>query len=388
MTGFGLALGGGGSKGAFQIGAWQAFRELGLQFDAIAGTSIGAINGALMTSGDFDGAMQMWQNLQMDQCLEFTESQVLKSSDLLSLKNANILAREFLTQHRLNTRPLRVLLGQYIREHLIRQSPTEFGLMTALLPSLKPQPRWIADIPDMALVDYLMASAGLPGLQTIEIDGQRFIDGGVVDNVPISMLRDRGCRRIVAIDLGVHAMLRSPLLDNIELTYIHDGQSLGGALDIDPAVLNHNRRLGYLDTLKAFNRLSGDSYTFEHNEHRQLLQRFGAEILRGLEQAAGVYAIDRGTIYTAENFLDQIRQHRYEFEQIYQARRQSLKIEHKAAAILNGRLKVLNFLPPMRLTFLLDLSARAKQNGSLLKIPMQLFHSVDLAAQALLLLDG
>ena len=46
----GLVLGGGGAKGSYQMGAWKAFRELDLSFDLIVGTSIGALNGALMAA--------------------------------------------------------------------------------------------------------------------------------------------------------------------------------------------------------------------------------------------------------------------------------------------------------------------------------------------------
>ena len=44
----GIALAGGGSKGSYQTGAWKALRELGIDYDIVTGTSIGAINGALM----------------------------------------------------------------------------------------------------------------------------------------------------------------------------------------------------------------------------------------------------------------------------------------------------------------------------------------------------
>ena len=43
-----LVLSGGGSRGAYEIGAWQALRELGVRLDAVYGTSIGAINAALV----------------------------------------------------------------------------------------------------------------------------------------------------------------------------------------------------------------------------------------------------------------------------------------------------------------------------------------------------
>ena len=51
----GLVLEGGGTKGAYQIGAYKAFKDVGIQVTGIAGTSLGALNGALIVQGDFDG---------------------------------------------------------------------------------------------------------------------------------------------------------------------------------------------------------------------------------------------------------------------------------------------------------------------------------------------
>lgn len=45
-----LVFGGGGSKGAYEIGVWKALDELGLHFDAVCGTSIGALIGTMLCS--------------------------------------------------------------------------------------------------------------------------------------------------------------------------------------------------------------------------------------------------------------------------------------------------------------------------------------------------
>ncbi|HAL74842.1 MAG TPA: hypothetical protein DCM45_07135, partial [Clostridiales bacterium] len=228
---------------------------------------------------------------------------------------------------------------------------------------------------------------GLPGLKKVKIDGQRFADGGLAENVPLTMLRDRGYRRIVAIDLGEHVVLKSPLLDNLQLTYIHDRQDLGAMLDISPEVLQHNRRLGYLDTMKTFGRLQGDFYTFDLSEHHRLVQRFGAENLRGLEQAAEAYGIDRLPIYTADTFIDLIRERRQSFEEDYQHLREALQVDHKIRSIMSGRLKMLDMIPPMRLAFLMEMTAKARNSGRLQRLPMHLLGQFDLAVQALQALD-
>ena len=48
---YGLVLDGGGARGAYQIGAWKALREAGVKIEAVAGTSVGALNGALICMG-------------------------------------------------------------------------------------------------------------------------------------------------------------------------------------------------------------------------------------------------------------------------------------------------------------------------------------------------
>ena len=59
----GLALEGGGSRGAYHIGVYQACLEQGLTFDAICGTSIGAVNAALLAQGDYDLLQHLWKTL-------------------------------------------------------------------------------------------------------------------------------------------------------------------------------------------------------------------------------------------------------------------------------------------------------------------------------------
>src|SRR6056297_2139164 len=62
---YGIVFTGGGTKGCYEIGAWKAFNELGLKVKAVAGTSIGAINGALYIQGDYDSAYKKWININV-----------------------------------------------------------------------------------------------------------------------------------------------------------------------------------------------------------------------------------------------------------------------------------------------------------------------------------
>lgn len=60
---YGLALEGGGAKGAYQIGAWKALREAGIHFSAVSGTSVGALNGAMIVMDDLEKAENVWNNI-------------------------------------------------------------------------------------------------------------------------------------------------------------------------------------------------------------------------------------------------------------------------------------------------------------------------------------
>ena len=54
-----IVFAGGGSKGAYQVGAWKALNELGETFQIATGTSIGSINAGLYVQHDFDAAYEM-----------------------------------------------------------------------------------------------------------------------------------------------------------------------------------------------------------------------------------------------------------------------------------------------------------------------------------------
>ena len=59
-----LVLSGGGSRGAYEIGVWQALCELDVKPSIVTGTSVGALNGAVIAQGDLEKARRLWQELE------------------------------------------------------------------------------------------------------------------------------------------------------------------------------------------------------------------------------------------------------------------------------------------------------------------------------------
>ena len=81
---YAIALEGGGAKGAYEIGVWKALREAGIKFDAVAGTSVGALNGAMYAIGDFDKAVDfLYASLAGDMACD------APSADSVALESLN-----------------------------------------------------------------------------------------------------------------------------------------------------------------------------------------------------------------------------------------------------------------------------------------------------------
>ena len=69
----GLVLEGGGTKGAYQLGAYKALKELGVEFDGVVGTSIGALNAAFIVQGDYEIMKDIWLNRDYKSFMDIEE---------------------------------------------------------------------------------------------------------------------------------------------------------------------------------------------------------------------------------------------------------------------------------------------------------------------------
>lgn len=171
MESYGLVLAGGGAKGIYQIGAWKALRELEVPLQRVVGTSVGAMNGALVVLDEFDGAVDLWKNMSIEKGFQLPEP--LRAPDnLFSLRNADILVKELWRHHGLDISPLRRKLEELVDEPRIRLSPRDFGLVTLETSGRQGRFLYKDQIPVGRMMDYIMASAAYPGLKRPEIDGK------------------------------------------------------------------------------------------------------------------------------------------------------------------------------------------------------------------------
>ena len=330
MKPYGLVLAGGGAKGAYQLGAWKAMRELGVQFDAVAGVSVGAINGALVVQDDFLTAEALWDEIELTKGVNF-ETPLRDPDNLFSKKNYLALLREILKNRGFDASPVKDLLAPHIDEAKIRSAGIPFGLVTVPLSQeseLQPE-LFLTDIPQGELLDYLLASASIPLANNIGPQGERFLDGGIYDNTPVSMLRRSGFNRIVVVDIAsIKGVNHNLDFQNCEVVYIrpHNIDELGASFDFSKEMNEKRKLFGYLDAKKAFSRLLGKIYYFEPDVFRALAARFGFRTFEQMEELAYALGVQTPRIYTAEDFLSALQKELAEKRELL---RQSEQINEK-----------------------------------------------------------
>lgn len=265
----GLVLGGGGSRGAYEIGVWKATRELGIEFSVVTGTSIGALNGALVVQGDFEKALVMWEGMQYESVMAN-----VSSADLETLEGARAVLRtalgEMVADGGMDITPLETLVRDMLDEEAVRRSPIQFGIVTVEFPSLRAREMEKADIPVGEMCDYLLAScACYPAFKPKSIDGNRFVDGGYKDNLPINLAVDLGAQEVLAVDLKSVGLIPKKYNDSVPVRILRPYWDLGIFLTFDTQRIRRNIQLGYLDTLKSYGRYEGLAYAFPLGETQQ-----------------------------------------------------------------------------------------------------------------------
>ena len=121
---YGLVLDGGGARGAYQIGAWTALEEAGVKVCAVAGTSVGALNGALICMDSVENAQKVWAEMKFSRVMDVDDEwmQHLFSKDG-KLKEVLSELWKKLSDGGVDVTPLRNLIHEMVDEEKIRIFP-------------------------------------------------------------------------------------------------------------------------------------------------------------------------------------------------------------------------------------------------------------------------
>jgi len=182
-------LGGGGPRGAVQLGMLQALAETDLRPDLIIGTSVGALNGAVLAMDPSTAAgtlAEIWPHI--DRQHVFPGGIVLGTIKATRTKSSFVFDPE----------PLSDLLAEYIPVERIEDLVVPYVAMATDLDTGTP-----VEIDSGDLRSALLASSAIPvAFPWVERDGRRLVDGGLVANVPVHQAVMRGAKSVVVLDCG------------------------------------------------------------------------------------------------------------------------------------------------------------------------------------------
>lgn len=306
MNTYALVLAGGGGKGAYQIGAWKALRELNISFNAIAGTSIGSINGALIAAGDYDKAWEFWHSVSVDKGVKLGEA-LPDSDNLFAMKNWAVLFKEFIKNGGIDASPAEQLVASFVDEKKVRDSGIPLGIVTVQMSQeITPLELFTQDIPEGELVDYLLASSNIPFATNIGPEGEKFLDGGAYDNIPVMTLKKRGYNKLIVVDISnIKGIAHTLDFLNSQIVYIrpYDLEQLGASFDFDDEIIDRRIKLGYLDTRKAFSFLQGKIYYFSPETFKGMVEKYGADTVQQLELLAYELGVELINVYDEKEFI-------------------------------------------------------------------------------------
>lgn len=193
-----FVLGGGGLLGANEVGMLRALLERGVRPDLVVGTSVGAINGAAVAADPSTAAVDrltdVWHRLA--------------ASDLFAgsaLRRVRHLARTRTHVH--PNEPLRSLLERQFAGTAIEDLAVPFHCVAASIE--RAAEHWFTSGP---LVEAVLASTAVPGLlPPVRIGDEHFLDGGLVNSIPVSRAVSLGARSIYVLQVGrIERALRVP----------------------------------------------------------------------------------------------------------------------------------------------------------------------------------
>lgn len=193
-----FVLGGGGLLGAHEVGMLRALLEAGVRPDLIVGTSVGAVNGvSVAAEPDLDAVVrlaQFWREL---------ERHGLFTGSLLS--RLGTLARTKVSLH--THEPLRRLIDEHVPATTFDDLVIPFQCVAAHVEAAAEH--WFTSGP---IADAILASCAVPGLlPPVEIDGDTYLDGGLVHSIPVGRAVALGARTLYVLQVGrIEAPLRRP----------------------------------------------------------------------------------------------------------------------------------------------------------------------------------
>ena len=269
----GLVLAGGGGKGAYELGVWKALDELKLTkyITVFSGTSIGAFNSVLFAMNDMKKADELWEEVTMDKLVPISKSELIKRGIGLYIGGKNLqLAKKFLNyklEHGAiaNDGAIEVV-EKYLDFNKIKENNKICYAACTKLSDFSEKYFKINEFDEETGKKIVLASASLPLIyDCTEVLGEKYIDGGIADNIPIQPVYGENCNIIIVVLLSKEVQVDRTLYPNSKLIVISpenlDENTITGTLNLNTDAKRIRIIEGYNDTI---NKLEPIKELFEY----------------------------------------------------------------------------------------------------------------------------
>lgn len=220
MQKIGLVLGGGGGKGAYQVGVWKALREYKIEkyINHISATSIGSLNSLMFVSGDLEKAIDVWGNISKDVALtKKSIKDVVFKKSLYSRDGFIDLANKCVDFDKVSNSRIKVWVTASPVSKGVKNAPTYF-----LLNGKSKE----------EIMNIVLASSALPiAFEPVYINGIKYRDGYMVDNNPVRILKEQGCNLIFVVPLREFSVAKDCSDENTIVVDFVSGYNDYGIID-------------------------------------------------------------------------------------------------------------------------------------------------------------
>jgi NTE family protein len=266
-SGIGLVFAGGGAKGAYQMGVWNAIRTFGIDayISAVSGTSIGAMNAYLYASGNMDMGLKLWSSIKKEDILYFDPDEFAlffeqfakrfgkgKETDgtpWFTRRQLNLFSRERLVE----------MLESVITDPALPTTPIDCYATCYCCESQSAVNYKLNKKTKQEAVTILTATSAIPGAYSpVEMQGKHYYDGGMGENVPVSPLYEKGYRNFIVVYLAQRDYIEKSRYPGSHFVEIVPSLNLGdfftGTLNFHQEAIADHLQQGYNDAKDIFSR--------------------------------------------------------------------------------------------------------------------------------------
>lgn len=277
----GLVLSGGGARGAYQIGALKALKELSIDkyIRVVSGTSIGALNSMLFIMNDIDKSIDIWNKINKEAILPTGNNNLTIRSILLhfGISNMNFIKKyipKVISGGNISRSGLINIMDK-INFDFIKKSDIISYVACTESTELIAKYFKINDYTKEDIKKILLATSAIPMIYNCEkIDSVKYLDGGVVDNVPIQPVYGENCDIIIVIHLSKESDINKRMFPNttiIEIlpSIVEDGL-FEGTLEFNEDMSNKRIQIGYDDTMERIKPIMELTRFIDKSEEKEL----------------------------------------------------------------------------------------------------------------------